>query len=151
MIRKLLYLTNIRPNLCFFVNLLIQFMQFLTNYHCRALQHIRRYIKFSPLKGLFFIANSHIQIKTFNDLDWTTCPNTRRSITSFCTFLGLSLISWKSKKQSIVPRSFTEVEHRVLIVIVWDKMVSLSPSRSSHPDNYYRYSFFFVKISLWSI
>ncbi|XP_014523017.1 uncharacterized protein LOC106779430 [Vigna radiata var. radiata] len=53
LIGKLLYLTNTRPDLCFLVNLLSQFMQLPIDYHYRAVQHIFRYIKFDPSKGLF--------------------------------------------------------------------------------------------------
>ncbi|BAT73482.1 hypothetical protein VIGAN_01097000 [Vigna angularis var. angularis] len=98
LIGKLFYLTNTRPDLCFSVNLLSQFMQSPTDYHYRAVQHILRYIKSNPSKGLFFPTESQVQIKAFSDSDWATCPNTRRSTTGFYIFLGSSLISWKSKK-----------------------------------------------------
>ncbi|XP_017416389.2 uncharacterized mitochondrial protein AtMg00810-like [Vigna angularis] len=118
LIGKLLYLTNTRPDLCFSVNLLSQFMQSPTDYHYRAIQHILRYLKSKPSEGLFFSADSHMQLKAFSDSDWATCPNTRRSTTGFCIFLGSSLIYWKSKKQKTVSRSSTEAEYRALAATV---------------------------------
>ncbi|XP_014522704.1 uncharacterized protein LOC106779159 [Vigna radiata var. radiata] len=118
LIGKLLYLTNTRPDLCFSINLLSQFMKSPTNHHYRAMQHVLRYIKSKPSEGLFFGADSPIHLKAFSDSDWATCPNTRRSTTGFCIFLGSSLISWKSKKQSTVSISSTEAEYRALATIV---------------------------------
>ncbi|XP_047177113.1 uncharacterized mitochondrial protein AtMg00810-like, partial [Vigna umbellata] len=114
LIGKLFYLTNTRPDLCFIVNLLSQFMQEPTKHHYQALQHVLRYVKSSPAEGLFFAADSNPQIKGFSDSDWATCPNTRRSTIGYCIFLGNSLISWRSKKQSTVSRSSTEAEYRAL-------------------------------------
>lgn len=75
-----------------------------------------QYIKSSPAQGLLFPSNSTLLIKGFSDLDWASCPDTRKYIIGFCIFLGD--ISWKSKKQATVSRSSSEAEYRSLAATV---------------------------------
>jgi len=72
-------------------------------------QHVLRYIKSNPAQGIFFAFDSEIQLKGFSESDWAPCSNIGKSTTGYCIFLEISLISWKSKKQSIVSRSSSEV------------------------------------------
>uniref|UniRef100_A0A2N9FRX8 Reverse transcriptase Ty1/copia-type domain-containing protein n=1 Tax=Fagus sylvatica TaxID=28930 RepID=A0A2N9FRX8_FAGSY len=64
--------------------------------------------------GLHFSAQSSLELRAYADADWAGDPTDRRSTTGYCFLLGSSLISWRSKKQSVVARSSTEAEYRAL-------------------------------------
>jgi len=117
---RLLYLTNTRPNIKFSVHLLSQFMQSLNTHHHKAINQILRYIKGSPTRGIFFPSKSNMQLQAFSDSDWASCNLTRRSTTGYCIYIGASLISWKTKKQSTVSRSSSEAEYRALATTVYE-------------------------------
>lgn len=110
LIGRMIYLTITRPDLSFFVQKLSQFLAAPRDTHMVAAKKILQYVKRAPGQGIFFPGNLKLQLKAFADADWATCPDTRRSVSGFCTFLGTSLVSWKSKKQTTVSKSSTEAE-----------------------------------------
>ncbi|GAU44717.1 hypothetical protein TSUD_400290 [Trifolium subterraneum] len=114
LVGRLLYLTHSRPEIAYAVSKLSQFLSTPTNDHMLAGLHVLKYLKNNPGKGLFFGSTSTISLKGFSDSDWGACPDTRRSTTGYCFFIGHSLVSWKSKKQNVVSRSSSEAEYRAL-------------------------------------
>ena len=114
LIGKLIYLTITRPDITFPVHVLSQYMQSPTTVHMQAGKRILRYLLSNPGQGILLASSSAAQVQAYCDSDWASCPNTRRSTTGFCIFLGHSPVSWKSKKQNIVARSTAEAEYRAM-------------------------------------
>ena len=123
LVGKLLYLTLTRPDVSYPAQLLSQFFQSPTTEHMKAALQVLRYLKSSPGQGILMAYSSSAQLTAFCDSDWASCPDTRRSTTGYCILLGQSLVSWKSKKQSVVARSSAEAEYRSMAVtcceVIW--------------------------------
>ncbi|XP_016574314.1 uncharacterized mitochondrial protein AtMg00810-like [Capsicum annuum] len=94
LIGKLLYLTITRPDICFSVQVLSQFMQHSKVSHWEAALRIVRYIKNSTGLGVLLKRGTGPTTLTgYCDSDWASYPNTRRSVTGYMVKLGDSLIS----------------------------------------------------------
>ncbi|XP_069150316.1 uncharacterized mitochondrial protein AtMg00810-like [Solanum lycopersicum] len=60
------------------------------------------------------------KLNVYSDVDWAACPNTRRSVSGFLVKHSETLLSWKSKKQSVFSRSSAEAEYRSMANVVSD-------------------------------
>ena len=55
-----------------------------------------------------------LNLLAFSDADWAGDPTNRKFTTGYCFLLGYSLISWQSKKQTLMVRFSTEAEYHAL-------------------------------------
>ena len=82
--------------------------------HFNHVKHILHYLKGTLDHGLHFNSSSSTSLTAYSDADWAGCPDTRQSTSGYCVFLGDNLISWSSKRQVTVSRSFAEAEYRAV-------------------------------------
>ena len=88
------------------------FASWLTHY--ATVLRILRYLKGTLFHGLFYYAQSSLFLRAFSDVNWAGDPTDRTSTTGYCFLLGSSLISWRSKKRTLIARSSTKVEFHAL-------------------------------------
>uniref|UniRef100_A0A2N9IR39 Fibronectin type III-like domain-containing protein n=1 Tax=Fagus sylvatica TaxID=28930 RepID=A0A2N9IR39_FAGSY len=87
---KLIYLTITRPDISYAVSVMSQFMISPRVPHMNAIIRILKYLKNAPGHGLFYRSSGHLRIE------------------------GGNLVTWRSKKQSVVARSSAEAEYRAM-------------------------------------
>ena len=97
-IGSLQYAVLTRPELVFSVNKLSQYMSDPRQPHWIACKRILRYLKSTMNMCLRFRKSEHLDIIAYTDADWASDPDDRRSISSYCVYLGNNLMAWSSRK-----------------------------------------------------
>ncbi|XP_026399431.1 uncharacterized protein LOC113295295 [Papaver somniferum] len=110
------YLTVARPDICFGVNYVSQFMHSPTDMNLQLVKRILRYLKGSIGMGITLTKGNLHKLKSFTDSDWDGCPNTRRSTSGYAVYIGSNLVSWSSKKQPTVSMSSAVAGYKFLYV-----------------------------------
>lgn len=62
-----------------------------------------------------FRNNGHLRIQAYTDVDWAGNLVDRRSTSGYFTLVGENLVTWRSKKQSVVALSSVEAEFRGIV------------------------------------
>jgi hypothetical protein len=102
MIDSILYLTASRPDIQFFVCLCARFQALLRTSHRQTVKRIFWYLRYTPELSLWYSVSSSLSLLGFPDADFAGCRVDRKSTSGTCQFLGSSLVSWSSRKQSSV-------------------------------------------------
>uniref|UniRef100_A0A8R7K303 Reverse transcriptase Ty1/copia-type domain-containing protein n=1 Tax=Triticum urartu TaxID=4572 RepID=A0A8R7K303_TRIUA len=108
------YLTLTRPDISYAVQQLCLVMHAPMEGHYQLLKRVLRYLRGTTHYGLQLYRSSSRDLLAYSDADWAGCPDTRRSTSGFCVFLGSNLVSWSSKRQHTVSRSSAEAEYRAV-------------------------------------
>ncbi|XP_073284995.1 secreted RxLR effector protein 161-like [Primulina huaijiensis] len=114
LVGKLIYLSHTRPDIGFSVSVVSQFMNDPREEHMEAVNRILRYLKLSSGKGILFKQSTNRSIEVYTDADWAGDIMDRISTSGYSTFIWGNLVTWRSKKQSVVARSSAEAEFRSL-------------------------------------
>uniref|UniRef100_A0A2N9IF49 CCHC-type domain-containing protein n=1 Tax=Fagus sylvatica TaxID=28930 RepID=A0A2N9IF49_FAGSY len=68
--------------------------------------------------GLIYRSSGHLRIEGYTDADWAGSPSDRKSTIGYCTFIGSNLVTWRSKKQSVVAHSSAKAEEGNKVYVV---------------------------------
>jgi hypothetical protein len=110
-IGSLMYLTNTRPDICFAVNTLSQFLVEPRRVHLVAAKHVMRYLKGTMDYGLSYDGDHDFTLIEYTDADWAGSVADRKSTSGCCFSLRSAMISWQSRKQSSIALSTVKAEY----------------------------------------
>uniref|UniRef100_J3KUE7 Reverse transcriptase Ty1/copia-type domain-containing protein n=1 Tax=Oryza brachyantha TaxID=4533 RepID=J3KUE7_ORYBR len=108
------YLTLTRPDLAYAVQQVCLFMHDPREPHLALIKRILRYVKGSLSASLHIGTGPVSSVTAYSDADWAGCPDSRRSTSRYCVYLGDNLVSWSSKRQTTVSCSSAEAEYRAV-------------------------------------
>jgi hypothetical protein len=99
LIGSLLYLVHTRPDICYAVSALSQFMS------------SSKHIKGTQDYGLRYTLGGGVLLHGFFDSNWARSVQNRKSTSRFCFSMGSAMVFWLSRKQGLVTLSTTEAEY----------------------------------------
>lgn len=127
LVGRLIYLSHTRQDIAYAISIVSRHMHDPRSSHLDAVHRILRYLKSCPGKGMLFPKHGHLKIEGYTDADWAGCLDDRKSTSGYCAFVGGNLVSWRSKKQSVVSRCTAEAEFRAmasgLCELMWLKIL----------------------------
>ncbi|KAJ9537459.1 hypothetical protein OSB04_030192 [Centaurea solstitialis] len=112
------YLTFARPDITYAVQQVCLFMHDPRDEHMHALKRIVRYIQGTLDHGLHLYPSTTSSLVSYTDANWGGCPDTRRSTSGYCVYMGDNLVSWSAKQQATLSRSNAEAEYRGVANVV---------------------------------
>jgi hypothetical protein len=111
MIGSLLYLCASRPDIMLSVCMCARYQSDPKECHLVAIKQILRYLVSMPCFRIWYPKGSTFDLIRYSDSNYAECKVDRKSTSGTCQFLGRSLESWSSKKQTSVALSTAKAEY----------------------------------------
>jgi hypothetical protein len=111
MIGSLLYLCASRPDIMLSVCMCARYQSDPKECHLVVVKRILRYLVAMSCFGILYPKGSTFDLIGYADSDYVGCKVDRKSTSGTCQFLGRSLVSWSSKKQTSVALSTVEAKY----------------------------------------
>jgi hypothetical protein len=111
MIGSLLYLCASRSDIMLSVCMRARFQSDPKECHLVAVKQILRYLVHTTCFGIWYTKGSTFDLIEYSDSDYAGCKVERKITSRTCQFLGRSMVSWSSKKQTSVVLCTTEAEY----------------------------------------
>jgi hypothetical protein len=134
-------MVHTRPDICFALGKLSQYMSDPAEHHGKALKSLQRYLRSSLNTAIQYghgDQNAHGLIG-YTDADWAGDKATRKSTSGYVFMLGGGPVSWRSRKQTAVATSSTESEYVALSAAakqaVWINQVLIDMGYTQYVDS----------------
>lgn len=111
MIGSLLYLTGTRRDITDAVGIDGIFQANAKETHLQAVKRIFKYLQGTQNYGLWYPRDTNLTLHAYTDEDWAGSVDDRKSTSGGAFFMCSRLVSWFSKKQSLIALSTTEAEY----------------------------------------
>ena len=101
---------NTKPDICFAMNTLSQFLIDPIHVHLITAKHISRYLKCTIDYGLKYEVNQKTNLEGYVDSKWGGSAINRKSTSECCFSMGSGVISWFGRMESCMVLSTTAVK-----------------------------------------
>jgi hypothetical protein len=106
-----MYMIHTRPDICYVVITMSQFMTKPRQRHWVAEKNILRYLRGTITYGMSYTSSGGLFLHGYADVDWEGSPMNQKIIYGYCFSLGSAMISWSSWKQGSIAQSTAEAEY----------------------------------------
>ena len=108
---SLMYLTVCtRPDIAFAVSAIARMSNHPNKEVCKAVNHVFAYLAGTPEYGINMKREPDSQLSCYSDSDYAGDVNDQKSTTGVTVFIGSTLVSWYSSKQTTTAQSSTDAE-----------------------------------------
>eukprot|EP00253_Pinus_taeda_P030833 PITA_30833 len=111
MIGSLLYPTGTRPSIMHEVGIVGRFQANPKESHLQAIKRIFIYLQGTQNFSLWYPRDTDLTLHAYTDADWAGSVDDRKSTSGGAFYMGSRLVSWFSKKQSLIALSTANAEY----------------------------------------